>query len=171
METKDKTTLAHGVFVVEHYRDGKLLDKQVCPNMVVSEGLDYILNVSLNGSGVQTQINPWYLGIFDTNYTIQSTDAASNIHSRSSESSAYTEATRVQFSGAAASANAVTNSANKATFTMNATTTIYGCFLVSASSKTATTGTLISSAKFTNARSVIANDELLVTYTLTAADA
>jgi hypothetical protein len=58
----------------------------------------------------------------------------------------------------------ITNSASRATFTMNATKTVYGAFLVSASAKSATTGTLMAAAKFSTSKAVVDNDELLITY-------
>lgn len=166
MSASDKT-LASGVYIIEHVRDGKVIDRQECPNLVVDEGLTHMLGVTFNSV---TQISGWYLGIYETNYTPQADDDATNVASRTTESTAYNEGTRVSWQKGAVAANAISNSANRATFTMNATKTIYGCFLVSNSAKQAVSGTLISVAPFTNARSVISGDELVVTYTLTASD-
>ena len=54
---------------------------------------------------------------------------------------------------------------------MNASITVYGAFLVSTSTKSGTTGTLLAASRFTSARAVVSSDQLLITYTLTAADA
>ena len=64
-----------------------------------------------------------------------------------------------------ANPSVVTNSASKASFSINATATVGGAFLCSASS--GTTGTLFSAADFQSPgdRSVVSGDVLTVTYT------
>jgi hypothetical protein len=161
------TTLAKGYYTVDHVRNGEIIDSQTFPNLVCDEGLSHLLDVTLNGA---TQITAWYLALYEANYTPQADDTAANISSRATESTAYTEGTRVLWDTVAATGNAVTNSASRATFTINATKTMYGVFLASNSAKQSTSGKLISVALFTNARSVISGDELVVTYTLTASD-
>lgn len=156
-----------GVFQVEHRRNGKTIHTQTCENLVVDEGLTHVLDSLFNSAA---QITAWYIGISESNYTPAADDAASNISSRSVESTAYDELNRVTLQTAAAAANAVTNSANRAVFTMNATKTIYNCFVVSNSGKNSTLGTLLANVQLTQARAVIAGDELLVTYTMTAQD-
>jgi len=157
-----------GVFTIEHVRDGKVIDKWEEPNIVVNEGLDDLLDVHLHGS---TQHTTWYIGIFEGNYTPVATDTAANIASNATESTAYTESVRQTWVEAAASGQSITNSANKATFTINATKTIYGAFLVSDSTKSGTSGVLFAATKFSASRSVVATDQLLVTYTVSAASA
>jgi hypothetical protein len=106
--------------------------------------------------------------VFEGNYTPVATVTAATITSASTECTAYDETTRQAYNEAAASSQSTTNSANKATFTFNATKTIYGAFLASASAKSATTGTLFSAAAFSSSKSVISGDQLLLTYTFTA---
>lgn len=154
-----------GVFDVEHVRDGLVIDKFKCPNLVTNQGLNHILDVVFAGA---TQIGTWYLGLFEGNYTPVATVDASTITAASTECVAYDETTRREYQEAAASAQAVTNVANKAVFTFNATKTIYGAFLASNSSKSATTGTLMSAARFATAKSVVDDDQLLLTYTFSA---
>lgn len=160
--------LLGGVFEHEVIRDGKSLGVYRDRNIVVNEGLNHILGAVFNAA---TQITAWYVGIFEGNYTPLATDTAANITANSTECTAYDEATRVAWVEAAPSGQSITNSASKATFTMNATKTVYGAFLVSASAKSATTGTLVAASKFAAARSVVDNDSLLLTYTLSASDA
>jgi hypothetical protein len=154
-----------GVFHVEHMRDGALIDSWDSPNLVTNEGLNSVLGVYFHGD---TQITTWYIGLFEGNYTPVATVTAATITSAATESTAYDEATRVEYNEAAAASQSITNSANKATFTINATKTIYGAFLVSASAKSATTGVLLSAARFGSSKSVVDNDQLLVTYTFAA---
>lgn len=154
-----------GVFHVEHVREGRVIDEFECPNLVVDEGLNHMLDVLFAGA---TQVNPWHLGLFEGNYTPVAGVTAATITSASTECIAYNEATRQIFVEAAASAKVTTNSASKATFTFNATKTIYGAFLVSNSAKSGTTGTLFSAARFAASKAVVATDQLLLTYTFTA---
>jgi hypothetical protein len=154
-----------GIWHGQHVRDGKVIDEWEDKNLVVNEGLNSLLDIYFHGA---TQITTWYVGVFEANYTPVATVTAATITSAATESTAYDETTRVEYNEAAASAQSITNSANKATFTFNATKTIYGAFLVSASAKSATTGTLFSAAAFSSAKSVVDNDQLLLTYTFTA---
>lgn len=166
MDIKAKTGM-DGFYSLEHRRNGVLLYEENINNLVVDEGLTHILDI-LFKSG--TQITAWYLGIFEANYTPAADDTAANIAVRSTESTAYNEATRETFVSGAIASNAVDNTASRATFTINATKTMYGVFLASTSAKSGTLGTLLSVASFTTARAVISGDELLVTYTMTAQD-
>lgn len=159
---------AGGVFTVECFRAGKKVWEEVTPNLICNEGLNHILNVIVHGTSA---VSPWYVGIFEGNYTPVAAVTAASITADSTECTAYDEATRVEYTEAAASSQSITNSASKATFTINATKTLYGAFLASASAKSATTGTLLAATRFSASRAVIAADVILVTYTLTAASA
>lgn len=154
-----------GVFTVEHIRDGVLIDTWTSKNLVCNEGLNHVLNTEFNGT---TQVGTWYVGLFEGNYTPVSTVTAATITAASTECTAYDETVRQTYVEASATAQVTTNSASKATFTMNATKTIYGAFLVSASAKSATTGVLFAATQFTASKAVVATDQLLVTYTITA---
>lgn len=164
----DRQLCIAGAFEVEHWRDGELLSRVVEPNIVVNQGLNHILDVTLHAA---TQIPTWYVGIFEGNYTPVATDTAANIATNSTESSAYAESVRQTYQVAAASSQSSTNSANKAVFTCNATKVMYGAFLVSSSTKGGTSGTLLCASKFSASRSVVNGDTISITYTITAADA
>lgn len=146
-------------------RDGKVVEEFEDSNLVVNEGLNSLLNVYMYAS---TQITSWYVGIFEGNYTPVATVTAATITAASTESTAYTNSTRPAYVPAAASSQSITNSASRASFVFNASKTIYGAFLVSASAKSATTGTLFSAARFSSSKNVESGDELLLTYTFTA---
>jgi hypothetical protein len=154
-----------GIWDCEHVREGKVIDRWSTPNLIVDEGLNHILDVQFHGA---TQIATWYIGLFEANYTPVAGVTAATITSASTECTAYDESTRVEYNEAAPASKSITNSANKATFTFNATKTIYGAFLVSASAKSATTGKLFSAAQFGSSKAVVDNDQLLVTYTINA---
>lgn len=157
-----------GFFTGQIVRDGKVIDEWEDHNLVVDQGLNALLDIMFHGS---TQVATWYLGVFEGNYTPVAAVTAATIASAATECTTYDEATRPAYNEAAASGKSTTNSANKATFTFNATKTIYGAFLASDSTKGGTSGTLFSAAKFSGAKSVVATDQLLLTYTFTAASA
>lgn len=160
--------LAFGAYHGTLIRKGRIIEEFVEKNLVVNEGLNALLDIMFHGG---TQVATWYIGLFEGNYTPVATVTAATITSASTECTAYDESTRVAYNEAAASSQSITNAANRASFTFNATKTIYGAFLVSASTKSATTGTLFSAARFAASKSVVSSDELLLTYTFTAASA
>lgn len=159
-----------GVFTIEHVRNGVVIDTWQEKNLVTNEGLNSLLDVYLNGDGT-AKIPAWYVALFEGNYTPLATVTAATFTAAATECTAYDEATRVLWVDAAASAQQITNTASKATFTMNATKTIYGAALISASAKSATTGTLFAASRFSVSRAVVDNDQLLITYTVQAASA
>lgn len=154
-----------GIFTGQHLRDGKVIDEWEDHNIAVNEGLDSLLNIHFRAA---TQITAWYLGVFEGNYTPVATVTAATITAASTECITYDETVRQTYTAAASAAQVITNTATKATFTFNATKTIYGAFLVSNSTKSGTTGTLFSAARFATAKAVVAADQLLLTYTFTA---
>lgn len=149
-------------------RKGEVIDEFSFDNLVVNQGLNALLDIMFHGS---TQITTWYIGLFEGNYTPVSGVTASSIVAAATECTAYDQSTRVAFDEAAASGQSITNSASRATFTFNASKTIYGAFLTSLATKSGTTGTLFSAAKFGSSKAVESGDELLLTYTFTAASA
>lgn len=154
-----------GVFDCELVRGGEIVDRWQDHNLVVNQGLNSLLDIMFRGAA---QIGSWYLGIFEGNYTPVATVTAATISAASTECTAYAETSRPAYDEAAAANQSITNSASRATFTFNAAKTIYGAFLVSASAKGATTGTLFSAARFASAKQVEVDDQLLVTYTFNA---
>ena len=163
----DKSKIG-GYFTFEHIRDGQVIDRWYDSNIVVDEGLNYILDAALSGATAHTT---HYLGLFKNNYTPISSNVMATFPGAGvalEANSEYNEATRRTWNEAGVSAKTITNSASPATFTFNTTVTIYGAFLSSDSTKAGTTGTLVSAAKFSSARSMLANDVLNVTYTITA---
>jgi len=153
-----------GVFTYEHVRDGKVIDTWHSHNIIVNQGLNHILDVVLHGTAAT---NPWYIGVFEGNYTPLATDTAATIVAAATECTAYTEGVRQTYVEAAASSQVTTNSASKATFTFNATKTIYGAFLSSVSTISSTSGVLLAADKAATAKSVTSGDQILVTYALT----
>jgi hypothetical protein len=161
---------ATGRFVIECYdKDGKLKWVDDSKNLVVNEGLQYMAGTALDGS--TARITFWYLGLYGaaSSNNPAAGDTMSS-HAGWTEVTDYTEATRPAATFVAATTanpSVVTNSASKAQFTMNATTTVGGAFLTSNNTKGGTSGTLFSAKDFNSPgdRSVVSGDVVLVTYT------
>lgn len=159
---------ATGKYIVECFdKDGHSKWTAETPNLVVNVGLQYMAGTALVGV---TQINAWYVGIYGAaaSNTPAAGDTAAS-HLGWTENTSYDQANRpvANFASATnANPSVVTNTASKAVFNMNATTTIGGAFLISNNSKGGTTGTLFSAADFQapGDRSVVSGDILNVTY-------
>lgn len=158
-----------GKYHFEHLRDGIVIDEWDEDNLIPTEGLNFVLNV-LTQSGT-AKLNNWYMGIGTGNYTVAATDTGANITGagRANETSSYDEAARPAVTLAASTAGSVTNSANKATFTANAGITVTNAFVVSTSPKGDVAGTLLSSLKLSVSKTLASADQLVATFTLTAA--
>lgn len=164
---------ATGKYTVECYdKDGNLKWVAETPNLVVNVGLQYMAGVALTSTA---QTTTWYLGLYGAgaSNTPAATDTMSS-HAGWTEVTAYSQATRpaATFASATnANPSVVTNTASKASYTINATTTVGGAFLTSDNTKGGTTGTLFSAADFQSPgdRSVVNGDTLNVTYTFSLA--
>lgn len=159
-----------GKYEGEIVRAGKIIDKWEADNVVVNEGLNSLLSIMLAGG---SQLTTWYLGIFSGNYTPVATDAAATIAASSTEFSGYSGGARQTWVPGSVASQSVSNSASRATFTITAAgpTSIYGAFMISNSTISGTSGTMFSGAQFGSAKSVVSGDQLLLTYTFTAASA
>lgn len=161
-----------GVFEHDVRRNGEMLGKMVDSNLIVDEGMDYILNVAYRGNGVEAQISPWYLGIYEGTYTPLGTETAADIHTLSSESISYNPSSRPEWVEGTVTGQALTNSESaggtRATFTMTAGVTIRGAFLISNPTRNGGIGTLSSAAEFGTPRALLLSDELILTYSIQA---
>lgn len=135
-------------------------------NLLPNVMLDHILDTVYHGS---SQVTTWYLGLKNTGSGAAADTLAS--HAGWTENQNYSEGTRPAFNEAAASSQSITNSANKASYSINADSqTIAGIFLASDSTKGGTSGTLGAVTDFSSAKSADNGDTLEVTYTVSAAD-
>lgn len=153
---------------MENGIDSVVLSVEDVTNLIPTEGLNYLLGAGLTGV---TQIAAWFIALFEGNYVPTATITAATFTATATESVAYNEAARVAWVPGAIAAGSVSNTLSKAVFTMNATKSIYGIGQLSASAKTATTGTIVSCAAFAAVKNVVATDVLSVTSTLTATSA
>ncbi len=156
-------------------KNGELLRKRETPvlkwkdqfkNIVVTTGLNILLDATIK-TGVTSPT--WFVGLKGTGTMIAADTMAS--HSGWAEIVPYSDGTRPAFTPGSISSGAVDNSASKAVFNCNTTSTVYGCFLANNSTKSGTTGTLYGGGDFGSPRSVINGDTLNVTVTLTQTSA
>jgi len=146
--------------------DGKEKWRELNDNLIVTVGLNDLLDKYFKGS---TYTAAWYIGLKGTG-TALAADTMSS-HSSWAVDANYSESVRQTLTLGTPSAGSVNNSASKATFSINGTTTIYGAFLTSSNTKSGTAGTLYGVVDFGSSRSVISGDTLEITVTLTAASA
>jgi hypothetical protein len=159
---------AGGVFTVE-CRDaaGNLKWEERLPNLVVNAGLQDMNSKYFTGSGYTAT---WYVGLYGaaaSNNPAAGDTAAT--HAGWTEIVPYSNAVRPQCVfgvPTTADPSVINNSASPASFSINATATVGGAFLISNNTKSGTTGTLFSASDFAapGDRTVASGDTLNVTY-------
>lgn len=144
---------------------GALVKEDEWKNLVVNEGLNYLLS---SGLAAGTPITSWYVGLMGGTPTVAAADTLAS-HSGWTEVTAYTQTGRQAWTPGTVASESVDNSASVASFSINAnSTTIGGAFLCSAAS--GTTGTLYAAGAFTGGNNVIGSGSTIqVTATFTQA--
>lgn len=145
--------------VEEVDKNGKVLSVEEVHNLVPNQGITHILNVLLK-SGAQTAT--WYIGLFEGNYTPVATDTAATFPASATECTTYAASTRVAYAPGTIGSNMVDNDANRAEFVFNATKTVYGGFISSASAKGSTSGVLLSAVRFNSPKQLDSGSTLRV---------
>lgn len=154
-----------GRFNLEIFRNGEKIDEESFNNGIVTVGKNSLLDVAFRA---QTQLTAWYAGLIDNSgFSALSASDTMSSHTGWTESTAYSDSTRISWSPGAASSGSITNG-TAMTFNINGTATLYGCFIVSNSTKGGTSGTLWSTAAFSSTKSVVNGDQVKLTYTLNA---
>ena len=160
---------AGGVFKVTCIGvDGQVKWEENLKNLVVNVGLKDMNDKYFTGSAYTAA---WYIGLYGaaaSNDPAAGDTAAS--HAGWTEVVPYSNATRPAATFAAATTadpSVITNSASPASFSINATATVGGAFLISDNTKSGSTGVLFSASDFAapGDRSVASGDTLNVTYT------
>ena len=155
-------------------KEGNVKWEEHVENLVTNEGLDDLLDKYFKGS---TYTAAFFVGLvnqFQSTEAFAAADTAANINGHPNdwdEDVTYSEATREALVLGTVSGQSVDNSASKASFSINGSTTIEGAFLITNNTKGGTTGVLYGEAAFSTDRSVESGDTLNVTVTLTAASA
>jgi hypothetical protein len=153
-----------GYFLIEHRnKAGKLIGIYRVPNGIVDVGMNHILETEFHAG---SQSSTWYIGLVDNaGWTAFSNSDTMSSHSGWSESTAYSQGTRPQWTAGTASSRQITN-ASTVDFSINASATLKGIFVVDNSTKGGTSGTLWATAAFSSTVSVGSGDTLKITYTV-----
>ena len=177
-----------GFYDVKCYdKDGNLKWEDIAPNLVTAVGkqalFDYYFGATGTGGGTSAGAN--YLGLVGSasataNYVASDTISshtgwievglANNpTYTGNRQSPSWSAAT----SGGTTPTNVTTKTATALTFSMTSGGTVFGCFINSgataSATKDTTTGILYSAGNFTGGSKIVANgDSLAVTYTTTA---
>lgn len=147
-------------------KDGNVKWVENFRNLVVNTGLDDILDKRFKGSSFTASD---FVGLTDGTPTVNAADTMAS-HTGWVEITAYTEGTRPALTLGAVSGQSVSNSASRASYSINASTTIGGAFVTTNNTKGGTTGILYSVGAFSGGdKSVDNGDTLNVTVTLTSA--
>lgn len=160
---------AHGEYALQCFdSQGNLKWEMGGHNLVVNEGLQDMNTKYFTGSSYTAA---WYIGLYGAaaSNNPTSTDTAAS-HPGFTEITPYSNATRPACTfGSATSADpsVISNSASVAAFSINATATVGGAFLISNNTKGGSTGVLFSASDFQapGDRVVASGDFLNVTYT------
>lgn len=166
---RNKIRVGGEFFVVNTDKNGVEKWREKIGNLVPNVALQTILDAFFpNGSGsAPTNL---YIGLLGGSPTIAAGDTMSS-HAGWTEVTAYSEAARQAYNDVR-SGQTVSNSASKATFSINANgTTIGGAFMVDNSTKGGSTGLLVAGAAFTlGNKSADSGDTITIQYDFSAAD-
>ena len=142
------------------------------PNLIVNEGLVYLLNVGLSAGA---QLSTFYVAPFYNNVTPIAGLTAASFNADQGEFDNYSEPARPTWVDAGVVSQYIENTATPALITVAAgvdspsDVQVWGAALISASGKLSGLGTMIGCAKFTAARTGLQlNDELRLKYRVTA---
>lgn len=154
-----------GRYVLEHIRDGRVLNRFEFPNGVTNEGKNHALNVIFNA---ETQITAWYQGLINNgSYSALASSDTMSSHAGWIEWTSYTESTRPVWDSDTSTAQSTANS-TQTVFTINVTGVLVGAFVCSNSTKAGTSGKLWATALFGSTISVVSGDIIRNTYTVNA---
>lgn len=158
---------AIGTYKLELIRAGKTVQTIQGRNSIVEDGRNRILDIVFGATAKDT----FYIGLIENDVGITLADADTmSSHSGWAESTDYDEANRQGWTTGSAASSTITSS-SVATFTMNATTTIYGFFVCTNNTKGGTSGILWATAGFVEGTlPVVSADTLKITYTVALAN-
>jgi hypothetical protein len=152
--------LARGRFVV--CKRGE--PEEFFDNLVVNEGLDYILSAAL---GDTAGISNWYLAPFSGDVTVLATWTAAGFTAAATEWTDYDEAARPLCNFGSVASQGADSFSNKSSFTSSSDSqTVRGVALISASAKSATTGTLLAASRLSSDKGLDTGEVLDIGYGL-----
>ena len=138
---------------------GNLKWDETFKNLVVTVGRDHYLDATLKTGNASPA---WFVGLKNTTAAV----AGDTMSSKGwTELVPYSDGTRPTYTVGTIASGSVDNSASKAVFNINGTSTIFGAFLVDNSTKSGTSGILLGAGNFAASRAVLNGDTLNVTVT------
>lgn len=154
--------------------DGKVKWTDTAHNIVVNVGLSDILQCYYTGESTvdPTGTSPaqanQFVGLIDDSPTVAAADTMAT-QAGWTEAVPYSESVRQEIDWGSESSQSCSNTASKASFSINAGDTVGGAFLCDDNTKSGSSGTLIGAAVFSGGDKVVADgDTLNVTVTATA---
>lgn len=152
--------LAQGIFSVAKRGEAA----EFSENLVVNEGLDYILKAAV---GETAGIANWYIALFTGDVTVVATWTAATFTAASTEWTAYDEAARQVWTKSLVASQGTDSFSNKASFTSSSDSQVVrGAAMLSASAKSAVSGTLLAASRFTSDKALDTGEILDVGYGL-----
>ena len=171
----NEQTSMQGRFKAQVLRKEGGIEHYYFKNAVTDEGLDIILNTFWNSLN-----HDWYIGLIDAGLvspTLANADTMSS-HGGWAEATAYDDvlslSVRPGWQIGTTTTQRLTNNTSPAVFTLNATTTVWGCFVTNNNTRGGSTGTLWSTGQLTDAAGapttidLVDDDVMKVVYELTA---
>lgn len=142
-----------------------LIGEQNFHNGIVDVGANLLLDVMFHDG---TKVTPWYISLIDSSgYSALAAADTMASHAGWNEFTTYTEANRVEWTEGAAATRSITN-ASAVTFSISGSGTLKGIFVTSSNTKAGATGTLWSTALFSEPPVVANLDTLKIFYTVGA---
>lgn len=146
-----------GIYLFEHYRNGKVIGVLPIENDITNVGKNDILNSYFNGTGVY---GTPYMGLVSaTSFSAFSPSDTMASHGGWLEFTGYNEAARPAWGQGTAASQQMTN-AVQVTFTINTGGTIQGGFINSVATKGGTTGLLWSTGALTAGPTPVLNGDI-----------
>jgi len=122
-----------GVFRVEHWRKGEMIEVYHAPNLVTNEAKNRLFNGFFNAAATYARYETWYLGLVD-NADPTPSPAVGDVYAQINGTNtwdtweAYDESTRPAWTSGASGSQIITN-ASPVVFTISASGAVYGLFL------------------------------------------
>lgn len=154
-----------GTYEFAIVRDGKVIDHWIDTNLIPTEGLNHILNVLTQVA--TAKVAAWYMGIGTGNYTATAADANATIGTAIAETIQYTGGARKPVTIAPSTAAALVGT--PVTFACNVVGPITITNAIISSTSVQGAGVLLSSLKLATAKTLAQDEQLVATFTLSAA--
>lgn len=150
------------IWHTQHIRQGRIIWEERERNLIVDQGLAYMLGSALDSS--IPKIPNFFVGIYEANRAPLATDTGSSYPGDATEGVNYSEPARPAYAGVLDPGPPVliNNTAARAEFTFTSGSTVFGGFMISLSGKGIGGGTLINAKAFAAPRNPIATDQLRI---------